>query len=1463
MKYVYVLILSMAILGYSAPTLAQSPSVVSVSPDQNQLALAQSVNVSATFDTDMDEATITSSSFLVGGSSSGPHAGLISYDGPSRTATLDPSVDFAAGEVVTVILTQYVESSGGVPLASSYSWSFTVDVVGYSIPFLDPVEYVVGLNPHGVCASDLDADGDIDLVTADLTDNRLSVLLNDGSGSFGVDDTYAVGDWVRSVCAADLDGDGDVDLAAANGSSTTVSVLLGNGDGSFAGQIAYSCGSGPHSIVAVDLDGDGDADLATANYTGASISVLLNDGSGSFPAYTDYTAGSGPLGICAGDLDGDGDIDLVSANRHSDNITVSLNIGDGSFGAAVGYSAGTGPRSVYAGDLDGDGDLDLVSANEYSNNLSVFVNSGGGSFAPGVIYPVGNGPHSILAVDLDGDGDLDIAASNVFSNNVSVYLNAGDATLGSYTTYTTGIEPLAVVAADLDNDNDLELITANFNGGSVTIMDDTLTLLISPVDLAFTAPSGGPNPTSQSISVESYGEPIEVDLSESADWLSLSAVSGTTPMSVDVSVDVTGLAVGHYSTSIAVTSGQAANSPQAVTVGLSVLPSNSEIGSTQPAKNELSVDPSSLIEVEFTLDMNATTITASTFLAKGSSSGPIVGVISYDGPSRTATLDPPIDFAAGEVVMVSLTRDIETSDGFPLENSYLWSFTVDVGETSIPFFDPVEYAVGLNPHGVCASDLDGDGDIDLVTADLTDNRLSVLLNTGSGSLGVDDTYAVGDWVRSVCAADLDGDGDIDLAAANGSSTTVSVLLGNGDGSFAGQIAHSCGSGPHSIVAVDLDGDGDQDLATSNYTGASVSVLWNAGDGSFAGYVDLAAGDGPLGICAGDLDGDGDIDLASANRHSDNVTVHRNNGDGSFAPQLALSAGDGPRSVYAGDLDADGDLDLVSANEYSDNLSVFVNSGGGSFAPGVIYPVGNGPHSILATDLDGDGDLDVATSNVFSDNVSVYLNAGDATLGSYTTYTTGIEPVAVVAADLDNDNDLELVTADFNGGSVSVLDGYSGPISGELVFPSVADLGCSFCDAGKHLEQPVACILEKPAVGATVSLAIPDGIEACGVSFEGLLTESWYFKDAVIKQDSGFLTVYMANSSGERIPADSEITLFMVEFGALSECPESYYVHWDTALMSDRSRATKFSDTLFETFTPAVDAGRDSTEILGYTPGDLDSAPGIDIGDVTTLIGNMFISLLPVCQRGATDVNGDCAGPDIGDLTKLISRLFINLDLELQCGCITEGAPPALDIAPEVVISVSYVDGNTVIALKSAENLQGLQLELMGAELGVPKLLVENNLDLVYGRSNEILHLGVFDPKGMGTIQIGETKLLEVTGHLEIVSAVIADSRFRSKEPVIASTSRVSALPSQFELSQNYPNPFNPVTEIELALPCEADVTLVVYNVMGQKVTTLAEGRFEAGIHTLVWDATDYSSGVYFYRLEAGTFVETKKMVLLK
>ena len=114
-----------------------------------------------------------------------------------------------------------------------------------------------------------------------------------------------------------------------------------------------------------------------------------------------------------------------------------------------------------------------------------------------------------------------------------------------------------------------------------------------------------------------------------------------------------------------------------------------------------------------------------------------------------------------------------------------------------------------------------------------------------------------------------------------------------------------------------------------------------------------------------------------------------------------------------------------------------------------------------------------------------------------------------------------------------------------------------------------------------------------------------------------------------------------------------------------------------------------------------------------------------------------------------------------------------------------------------------------------------------------------------------------------VLAVFADGSTALLESVTSSIEDDNEFPSAYTLSQNYPNPFNPSTTIQYSLPEVAEVTLEVYNMLGQKVASLVEARQSAGTYTIEFDGSGLASGTYMYRMQAGDFVQTRKFALIK
>ena len=303
---------------------------------------------------------------------------------------------------------------GGAPSPSRKGVTPSPVISGPS--FAAPVSYSTGRGPSAVAIGDLNGDGERDLVTANLGQATVSVLLNRGNGTFGVRNDYSAGRSPNSVAIADLNGDGRREIVTTGGRHT-VSVLLNGGAGGFQSRHDYRTGADPSAVAVGDLDGDGTIDLAVAN--AGSVSVLLNRGS-TFAPRIDYTVGDSPMSLAIADLNGDGRPDLATASNEGGS-SLLLNRGDGTFRRGHDYDGTSGPTWAVAADLDGNGSHDLaVASNDWSDEVEdegvtlqpayvyVLTNRGDGTFrAPRTFlqtFGYAEGIDALAVADLNGDG---------------------------------------------------------------------------------------------------------------------------------------------------------------------------------------------------------------------------------------------------------------------------------------------------------------------------------------------------------------------------------------------------------------------------------------------------------------------------------------------------------------------------------------------------------------------------------------------------------------------------------------------------------------------------------------------------------------------------------------------------------------------------------------------------------------------------------------------------------------------------------------------------------------------------------------------------------------------------------------------------------------------------------------------------------------------------------------------------
>src|SRR5258708_31953477 len=207
-------------------------------------------------------------------------------------------------------------------------------------------------------------------------------------------------------------------------------------------------------------------------------------------------------------------------------------------------------------------------------------------------------------------------------------------------------------------------------------------------------------------------------------------------------------------------------------------------------------------------------------------------------------------------------------------------------------------------------------------------------------------------------ADLNGDGKLDLVTAN-QNGSVSVFLGNGDGTFQAERDYVVisGGGTGSVAAVDLSGDGKLDLVVSAGLPVGAYVLLGNGDGTFGAPSFYPANINTM--VTGDFNADGFIDLAFVDFTKSTLAILPGNGDGTFKSEIDSNVFIAePFYLVAGDLNNDGKLDVVLTSPNYYYISVALSNGDGTFAQPVIYPAGYLPYGIVAADFNGDGKLDI-------------------------------------------------------------------------------------------------------------------------------------------------------------------------------------------------------------------------------------------------------------------------------------------------------------------------------------------------------------------------------------------------------------------------------------------------------------------------------------------------------------------------
>ena len=940
--------------------------------------------------------------------------------------------------------------------------------------------YPAGDGPSALAMADLDNDGIQDLAIINAQDNRVAAILGDGEGGFGTLRRTSVLEDPRAIAAGDLDGDGIADLAVAavsgmqvlpgNGNGTfepgsllmtgtnfsdiaiadlnddahldlvaitayddSVAVLLGNGDGTFQAAMNFDLEHGWGSVAVGLLNGDQVPDLVVAHGYWTGVEVLLGNGDGSFQDAVSYPAGDNPSSVTIGDLDGDGHNDLAVANNYDDELWVLLGQGDGTFPSSVTYSTGVEPRVVAVADLDDDGNPDLVTANGQGCTASLLLGNGDGTFQPAEDLWAGSGPQDLAIDDFDMDGAIDLALTSTTADSVCVLIGRGDGSFISPPTVPVGEAPKSVALADFDQDGHPDAATANNVGESVSVLlGDGQGSFLPAVEYALSG-------RASRIVAEDLDHDGMPDLVASM-WDGYVAVLlGNGDGTFQSAVDYFCAYSAEFVTAVQMNGDDHLDlvlcNNEDYDSNVTILLGNGD-GTFQPAlfNPDLAINYAGLA----TLDM--------------------------DG-------DGDLDVAVGDGFISGISLLLNNGDGTLVLHEFMymedWVFDLD------------------------AKDLNEDSITDLVVLGSSwahGPSVGILFGRPAGFFEDPVYFPTSFYPSSFLAEDLDGDGHLDLVTANQGYQIFSVLRGYGDGTFSPPRLFGAAGQPSALAAGQLDGEGMPDLVMPNQLGDELSILINASDINRLAIAGPGPGyDNPplVRVFRPGQGGEPLVEFPAygPERYGVNVACGRLTGTG----QPEILTGAGPGQIYgphvrgftvqgqplaglsffaygtlkygvnvaAGDIDGDGYDEIITGAGpgavFGPHVRAWDYDGtpGVTPVPGVSYFAYGTPKwgvNVAAGDIDGDGYDEIVTGpgpgDVYGPHIRGWnVDGGSASAisgVSYLAYGTNKKGAKVTCGDVDGDGIDEIVTSpgpssffashvrgwNYDGAAVSAISGLS-------------------------------------------------------------------------------------------------------------------------------------------------------------------------------------------------------------------------------------------------------------------------------------------------------------------------------------------------------------------------------------------------------------------------------------------------------
>ncbi|MCP4549903.1 MAG: T9SS type A sorting domain-containing protein [bacterium] len=801
-----------------------------------------------------------------------------------------------------------------------------------------------------------------------------------------------------------------------------------------------------------------------------------------------------------------------------------------------------------------------------------------------------------------------------------------------------------------------------------------------------------------------------------------------------------------------------------------------------------------------------------------------------------------------------------------------------------------------NPISITAADFDNDGDVDLATGNFGNYSWSYFANNGDGTFANPVVYHKVPWLagppEDLHAADVDNDGDMDLVCGTVHNVIVFENLGGGtfDVDFA---AYDTFGQARNICVGDLNNDGWIDVAAANRDTDDLCILLNQGDGTYATGVQIGSFDNPGPIACQDIDGDRDLDIiVGQSLYSSAASVVRtyaNDGDAGFGTYQSKSISGG-QQVGLELLDADGDgwMDVIISKSYQNEvhheLALLINDTTGGLGDPTYLDMINSsssyyrPNGLDVGDMNGDGTLDLVISNFSPSSTSIFY---DLALPAQVVLTSPLH------GKITTNTHPNLVWEDQNGHEMS----YTVQIDHEHDF-----------------RAPIMCEHTGTGSSWTVSPGLSNGtyhwrVKAGNVVGEGDWSAGRSFTINVPRPSCPVLYSYDGEDFRSENPLltaceQSGYKDVVTDFYLLPEAPAVRDNRIDFQLRELENEITYLNDISLIT----VDHEADSKVICTIDGGIM--AYSETMAPTSAVDQNGADVLELITSRDGAIFQAE--GP--GTLTLSFPGLYdgggFSVFAAKKTGCIQIEIPPheeegkiAVDPEPGLKVEMKDAEGEwfEIAELPSREWAKLESFQALSEHPGAIEMRLswtskfETDIVCQYLPSETepiLTSLSVSDyelkqsnPESVAGDLANDDQPLELR-----LGDVLAFSFMNETNPspgmvrsyIIKATGRyqpdyavyTNLLPSSAKLHGNYPNPFNPTTSIRFDLPVDGHAALSVFDAQGRLIKTLLNEMREAGSHAVTWNGCNeggnrIASGIYFYNLTAGTYSETRKMIMLK